>query len=74
MSRDFSQIFRIYFLGLYNYMNSIQKVLKDFIALPQAKIFRINLYYLYFEPLHSPRTTYLALQAYEFINTTCSGT
>ena len=48
-------------------MNSIQKVLKDFSALPQAKIFRTNLYYLYFEPLYSPRATYLALQAYEFI-------
>ena len=71
MSRDFSQIFRIYFLELYNYMISKQKVIKDFSALPQTKKFRINLYYLYFEPLYSPKATYLALQAYEFINTTC---
>ena len=52
-------------------MISKQKVIKDFSALPQTKKFRINLYYLYFEPLYSPKATYLALQAYEFINTTC---
>ena len=34
--------------------------------------FRINLYYPYFELLHTTKAAYLARQACEFINTTCS--